>query len=72
MIASELHCSTSFSVLTSSITLQACPNDKDAQEKYKECEKIVRKIAFEKAISVDGSAKPLVEVVRSSLDSIGL
>lgn len=29
------------------------PNDQDAKMKYNECNKIVKKIAFEKAISVD-------------------
>lgn len=29
------------------------PNDQDAKMKYTECNKIVKKIAFEKAISVD-------------------
>lgn len=29
------------------------PNDQDAKLKYSECNKIVKKIAFEKAISVD-------------------
>ena len=50
--------------------IQACPQDKDAQEKFKECEKIVRRIAFEKAICVGDGAKPLVEIVRESLKTI--
>ena len=29
------------------------PNDQDAKMKFNECNKIVKKIAFEKAISVD-------------------
>lgn len=29
------------------------PNDQDAKMKYNECNKVVKKIAFEKAISVD-------------------
>ena len=29
------------------------PNDKDAKAKYGECNKIVKRIAFEKAIAVD-------------------
>lgn len=40
------------------------PNDKDATMKYKECEKIVKRIAFEKAIAVEDSAK------RSIMDQI--
>ncbi|CAD5112205.1 DgyrCDS1439 [Dimorphilus gyrociliatus] len=31
----------------------AKPNDRDAKAKYKECDKIVKRIAFEKAISVE-------------------
>lgn len=31
---------------------KARPNDKDAKAKYTECNKIVKKLAFEKAISV--------------------
>lgn len=33
------------------------PNDKDAMEKFKECEKICKKIAFEKAIAVEETNK---------------
>ncbi|CAF0892056.1 unnamed protein product [Didymodactylos carnosus] len=32
---------------------KVCPNDKDAAVKYEECKKIVTRIRFEKAISVD-------------------
>ncbi|CAD5210519.1 unnamed protein product [Bursaphelenchus xylophilus] len=32
---------------------KACPNDKDVQKKYEEVNKIVKRIAFEKAIAVD-------------------
>lgn len=32
---------------------RACPNDKDVQKKYDEVNKIVKRIAFEKAIAVD-------------------
>ncbi|XP_064394801.1 serine/threonine-protein phosphatase 5-like isoform X3 [Halichondria panicea] len=36
---------------------RARPRDKDAQLKYNECNKIVRQIAFEKAIAVDSTRK---------------
>ncbi|RDD38500.1 Serine/threonine-protein phosphatase 5 [Trichoplax sp. H2] len=35
------------------------PNDKDARQKYNECNKIVRRRAFEKAIAVQDSSKVL-------------
>ncbi|XP_021945606.1 serine/threonine-protein phosphatase 5 [Folsomia candida] len=41
----------------------ARPNDKDAQHKFSECGKIVRKIAFEKAIAVDENKKCVAESV---------
>ena len=50
--------------------LSRLQGDKDAQEKFKECDKIVKRMAFEKAIAVDGSSKPLVETVRESLAAI--
>jgi serine/threonine-protein phosphatase 5 len=42
---------------------KACPNDKDAAVKYEECKKIVTRIRFEKAISVDESAKSVVNQI---------
>lgn len=33
------------------------PNDKDAKAKYTECNKIVKQIAFQKAISVEDNKK---------------
>lgn len=33
------------------------PRDKDAQAKYTECNKVVRQVAFEKAIAVESSRK---------------
>ncbi|KAF5285595.1 hypothetical protein FQA39_LY16564 [Lamprigera yunnana] len=44
---------------------KARPNDKDAKLKFSECNKIVKKIAFEKAISID-------DVKRNIADSIDL
>ena len=41
------------------------PNDKDAKLKWSECNKIVKKLAFEKAIAFD-------ECKRSAADSINL
>ncbi|XP_074662560.1 serine/threonine-protein phosphatase 5-like [Tubulanus polymorphus] len=44
------------------------PNDKDARTKYLECKKIVTRIAFEKAISVDDKQVSIVE--KLDLDSM--
>jgi len=41
----------------------ARPGDKDAKAKYAECNKIVRKIAFEKAIAVDDNKKSVSESI---------
>lgn len=46
------------------------PNDRDAAMKYTECNKLVRKQAFEKAISSDVPEKTLAEI-HSDLESIG-
>lgn len=43
---------------------KAVPNNADAKQKYDECQKLMRKIAFEKAISVDDT--------RSIADSINV
>lgn len=45
------------------------PNDRDAAMKYTECNKLVRKAAFEKAISCDIPEKTLAEL-HSDLESI--
>lgn len=47
------------------------PNDRDAAMKYSECNKLVRKQAFEKAISSDVPEKSLAEI-HSDLESIGI
>lgn len=39
------------------------PNDADARRKHDECQKIVRRIAFEKAISVDHDKKSISESI---------
>ncbi|GJQ76366.1 PpD3 [Trypoxylus dichotomus] len=39
------------------------PNDKDAKLKYMECNKIVKKIAFEKAISVEDIRKTIADTI---------
>lgn len=44
------------------------PNDKDALEKYTECQKITRRIAFEKAISCDHDKKSIADEI--NLDNI--
>lgn len=46
------------------------PNDKDASLKFTECNKLVKKQAFEKAISSDLPDKTLAEV-HADLESIG-
>lgn len=40
-----------------------CPDDRDAQNKYKECDKINRRLAFEKAISVEEAKKSALDHV---------
>ena len=47
-----------------------CPNDKDAKMKYSECNKIVMRLAFEKAIAVDDKKKSVVSQV--NLDTMGV
>lgn len=42
---------------------KANANDKDAKMKYTECNKIVKKIAFEKAISVDDKKKNVADTI---------
>lgn len=39
------------------------PSDKDAKLKYNECNKIVKKIAFEKAISVEDNKKNVADSI---------
>jgi len=48
--------------------VQARPNDKDAKIKCSECNKIVRKLAFERAIAVDDSKKSIADSI--NIDSI--
>ncbi|VDM85048.1 unnamed protein product [Strongylus vulgaris] len=43
--------------------VRAHPNDADARRKHDECQKIVRRIAFEKAISVDHDKKSISESI---------
>ena len=43
--------------------VKVCPDDRDAQNKYKECDKINRRIAFEKAIAVDDSKKSALDQI---------
>ena len=49
--------------------VKARPNDKDAKAKYTECNKVVRQIAFEKAIAVESSRKNPSQTI--DLDTIG-
>lgn len=51
--------------------VNARPNDKDAKLKFNECNKIVRKIAFEKAINVDDGKKSISESIENSLETMG-
>lgn len=39
------------------------PNDKDAKLKYTECNKIVKKMAFEAAISVDDTKRNIADTI---------
>lgn len=48
---------------------KALPRDVDAKKKYEECQKIVRRIAFEKAIAVDHDQKSVAEQIDP--DTIG-
>ena len=43
--------------------VKVCPNDKDALAKLNECQKIVKRIAFEKAIAVDDTKKSAFDLV---------
>jgi len=45
------------------------PTNKDAQNKYQECNKIVRRLAFEKAISSDHSTTSVADSIK--LDDYG-
>lgn len=47
------------------------PNDEEAKKKFVECNKIVKKIAFEKAIASDKPEKTLAEMYQS-LESISI
>ncbi len=40
------------------------PSDKDAKAKYQECNKIVKRIAFEKAIAVEDNKKSIVDALK--------
>lgn len=48
---------------------KARPSDKDAKAKYTECNKIVKKIAFEKAISVEDNKRNIADTI--NLDAMG-
>ena len=45
------------------------PFDKDAVKKFEECQKIVKRMAFEKAISMDHERKSFAESI--NVESIG-
>ena len=44
------------------------PNDKDAKSKYTECNKIVKRLAFERAIAVEDTQKSVADSI--NLDSM--
>lgn len=52
------------------IVTKARPNDKDAKLKYTECNKIVKKIAFETAISVEDTKKAIADTI--NLDAMSM
>lgn len=39
------------------------PNDKDARSKFTECNKIVKQIAFQKAISIEDNKKSIADTI---------
>lgn len=45
--------------------IKVCPDDRDAQNKFKECDKINRRLAFERAIAVE-------DLKKSALDHIDI
>lgn len=49
---------------------KAHPNDRDARMKFTECSKIVKRIAFEKAISVSDTKKSVVDQI--NLESMSM
>jgi len=49
---------------------KAHPNDRDAKLKFTECSKIVKRIAFEKAISVADTKKSVVDQI--NLESMSM
>lgn len=49
---------------------KAKPNDKDAQLKYQECNKIVRMHAFQKAIAVEVAETDIAEEIETTLDTM--
>uniref|UniRef100_A0A336LH31 protein-serine/threonine phosphatase n=1 Tax=Culicoides sonorensis TaxID=179676 RepID=A0A336LH31_CULSO len=53
------------------LVCKRCPSDEDAKTKFTECNKMVKKIAFEKAIAVEKVDKTLSELFKD-LDSIAI
>lgn len=43
--------------------MKARPKDADARLKFQECSKIVKKLAFEKAIAVDDTKKSIADSI---------
>lgn len=53
------------------LVCKRCPNDEDAKTKFTECNKMVKKLAFEKAIAVEKVEKTLAEMYKD-LESIAI
>ena len=44
--------------------MKVCPNDPDAKEKFNECNKIVKRQAFMKAIAIEATVKPTIQSIQ--------
>lgn len=65
--------STVFLIVTADILLQVTktrPNDRDAQRKFQECQKVVKMIMFQKAIAVEENTKTVAQSI--DLRSMGM
>lgn len=51
--------------------VKARPRDKDAREKYQQCQKIVKQQAFERAIAVEAGPQKIVSET-IDIDSFGI
>ena len=54
------------------LVLKVVPNDPDARAKFAECDKIVKRIRFEKAIAVEEKPTvPLCQTLKETMEAIG-